>query len=128
MKVRFLMLKPDTIPIDLPKLGQALSETLADELPVQLGRNPYACQAVKSECLVWFYGSVKPIDSKVLALKSIKAMKLPANVAVGLQWRSLKDKHGKNYPWNPDESPPPALHIDMDHNYAAAYAEPAGKL
>jgi hypothetical protein len=128
MKVRFLMNKPEIVPINLPELGQALSETIADEMPVQLRRNPYACQAVKSECLGWFYGSVKSIDSQVLAMKSIKAMNLPDNVALGIQWRSLKDKRRKNYPWNPEESPPQALHVDMDHNYAAAYAEPAGRL
>jgi hypothetical protein len=91
-------------------------------------RNPYACQAVKSECLGWFYGSVKSIDSKVLVKKIIKAFNIPKNVSVGIQWRALKDENRKNYRWDPDNPPPQALHLDVDHNYAAAYAKPAGKL
>jgi hypothetical protein len=128
MKVRFLMNKPETIPIDLPELGQALSEAIGDELPVHLGRNPYACQAVKTECLGWFYGSVKSIDSKVLTRKVLNALNIPKNVSLGIQWRSLKDEHRKNYAWNSEETPPQALHLDIDHNYASAYAERAGKL
>jgi hypothetical protein len=128
MKVRFTTDHPENMPIPLHEMGQALSEALADELPVQLGRNPYACQAVKSECLGWFYGSVKSVDSKKLAIQAVKALNLPPNVAIGLQWRSLKDELGKNYPWNANDTPPQALHLDMDHNYAAAFAEPAAKL
>jgi hypothetical protein len=128
MKVRFILQKPETLPISLSDMGSALSETLSDDLPVQLGRQPYACQAVKSECICWFYGSVKQIDSLALAKKVIKAMKLPRNVAIGLQWRSMKDELGKNYPWNKDDPPPQALHLDMDHNYAAAYSDTVGKL
>jgi hypothetical protein len=71
LKMHFVTTSPQDMPFELEKMGQELSESIAEEMPIFLSKNPYACQAVKVECIGWFFGSTKSIDSKtiVLALK-----------------------------------------------------------
>jgi hypothetical protein len=64
LKVRFITSHPNKLDISLDDLGQELSESITEEIPeIFMSRNPYACQAVKSECIGWFFGSTKSTDS-----------------------------------------------------------------
>jgi hypothetical protein len=110
LKVRFLAPEPDLLPFDLEDMGQELSDSVADELPdVFFSRNPYACQAVRPECIGWFFGSTKSIDSKQLVPAIRAKLKIPDYVPIGIQWRTIKDENRKNYEWKADLHPPPSL-------------------
>jgi hypothetical protein len=121
LKVRFVTKVPADLPSPLTQLGQELSEGIAEEMTVTLAKNCYACQAVKVECIGWFFGSTKSIDSQKLVPATGKTLQIPAYVAIGLQWRTIKNENRKNYVWDEDATPPQALHIDIDHNYANRY-------
>jgi hypothetical protein len=54
LKVRLVTNEPDALPIDLDRLGQELSETIKDEMPMYFSKNPYACQAVWTKCIGWW--------------------------------------------------------------------------
>jgi hypothetical protein len=83
LKVRFVTKAPTDIPFPLTQLGQELSEGIAEEMTVSLAKNCYACQAVKVECIGWFFGSTKSIDSLKLVPAIRKTLQIPAYVAIG---------------------------------------------
>jgi hypothetical protein len=66
LKVRFVTNAPQDMPFNLENMGQELSKSLAEEMTVSLAKKPYACQAVKPECIGWLFGSTKSIGSKKL--------------------------------------------------------------
>jgi hypothetical protein len=75
-------------------MGQELSESVSDEMPITLSKNPHACQAVQAvqvDCLGWFFGSTKTIDSKTLIPAIRKKLNIPTHVATGVQWRMMKN-------------------------------------
>jgi hypothetical protein len=129
LKVRFLTDGLSKIPITLDTIGAELWwEGLLEETPAQLGKNPYACQAVKVETIGWLFGSTKASDSKLFINNTRKQLKIPPHVAIGVQWRTIKDENKKNHPWSPDVQAPQALHLDIDHNYAAHHTVTSAKL
>jgi hypothetical protein len=93
LKVRLITEKPETLPIKLNEIGPELSVGIQDELPAQLGRNPYACQAIKTESLGWLYGLIKSVDSNTFEKQLKLDLQLAGNVAIGVQWRSIKDEN-----------------------------------
>jgi hypothetical protein len=65
LKVRFLAPETDKLPFELEEMGKELSDSISEEIPdIFFSKNPYACQAVCPECIGWFFGSTKSIDSK----------------------------------------------------------------
>jgi hypothetical protein len=93
---------------ELEQMGQELAESGSDEMTVTLARNPCACQAIKSECVGWFFGSAKSIDSKIFVVAIRDKLKIPCYVAVGAQWRTIKDENRKNYEGKEEEPLPPS--------------------
>jgi hypothetical protein len=65
MKIRFITDDPNKLPIGLDEIGTELWEGLLEELPAQLDKHPYACQAVRVETLGWLHGSTKASNSKL---------------------------------------------------------------
>jgi hypothetical protein len=129
LKVRFLAPEPDLLPFNLAEMGQELSDSIAEEIPdIYFSRHPYACQAVRPECIGWFFGSTKSIDSTKLVPAIREKLKIPHYVQIGVQWRTIKDENRKNYEWKADLHPPQALHLDMDQTHAGRYTEPAARL
>jgi hypothetical protein len=58
-------------------------------------------------------------------------LKIPDHVALGAQWRTIADQHGKKYPWPKDSTdprPPQALHIDIEDAYVGAWYPKFSKL
>jgi hypothetical protein len=89
---------------------------------------PYACQAIRTECIGWLFGATKAVDSKTFVPALRLKLKIPDYVPIGIQWRTIKNENKKNYKWNADEMPPQALHLDIDANHATRYTEEAAKL
>jgi hypothetical protein len=81
------------MPFELEEMGQELSESIAEEIGIFLSKNPYACQAVKVECIGWFFGSTKSIDSKKLVPALKEKLQIPDHVAIGVQWRTIKKEN-----------------------------------
>jgi hypothetical protein len=123
LKVRFVTNELDKPPFDLERLGQELSESVKDEMAVFLAKNPYACQAVWTECIGWLFGATKAVDSKTFVPALRLKLKIPAYVPIGIQWRTIKNENKKSYEWKEDEFPPQALHLDIDNNHATRYTE-----
>jgi hypothetical protein len=131
LKMRFLAPEPNKLRFELEEMGKELSGSISEELPdVFFSKNPYACQAVRPECIGCFFGSTKFIDSKKLVPAIREKLKIPDYVPIGVQWRTIKDENRKNYAWNADEQPPPpqALHLDIDQTHAGRFIDPAARL
>jgi hypothetical protein len=116
--MRFVTTAPQDMPSELEEMGQELSESIAEEMSVFLSTNPYACQAVKVECIGWFFGSTKSIDSKKLVPALKDKLQMPDHFDIGVQWRTITNENKRSYNWKSDNLPPQALHLDIDHNYA----------
>jgi hypothetical protein len=128
LKIRFVTTDPQDMPFELEAMGQELSESITEDMSIFLSKNSYACQAVKVECVGWFFGSAKSIDSKKLVPAIKEKLKIPEHVDIGVQWRTIKNETKRTYNWKSDDLPPQALHLDIDHNYAIRYTEPAARL
>ena len=130
LKVRFIMDEPDKLPFPLHDLGKEIGQDLPQELHVFLKNQPYACQAPTTETIGWLWGSTKHIDSTTFINQVKKELNIPDHVAIGVQWRTIKDQHKKLYSWegNDQPNPPQALHLDIDKNYANLYTEKAATL
>jgi hypothetical protein len=74
-----------------------LSDTISEEIPdIFFSKNPYTCQAVRPECIGWFFGSTKFINSKKLVPAIREKLRIPAYVPIGVQWQSPPPRHGPN--------------------------------
>jgi hypothetical protein len=80
------------------------------------------------ECIGWFFGSTKSIDSKKIVPALKEKLQIPDHVEIGVQWRTIKNEIKCSYDWKSDDLPPQALHLDIDHNYAIRYTEQAARL
>jgi hypothetical protein len=97
-------------------------------MAVFLTKNPYAYQAVQTDCIGWLFGAMKAVDSKTFVPALRLKLKIPAYVPIDTQWRTIKNENKKSYEWKEDEFPPQALHLDIDNNHATRYTEAAAKL
>jgi hypothetical protein len=50
-----------------------------------------------------------------------KALNIPDNVAIGIQYHTITDTNGKKPPFNHDNPPSAAIHLDIDKRYALVY-------
>jgi hypothetical protein len=108
LKVRFLAPEPDKLPFDLKEMGKELSDSISEEIPdIFFSKNPYACQAVRPECIGWFFGSTKSIDRKKLVPAIWEKLKIPSYVPIGVRWRTIKEENRKNYEWKADDPTKP---------------------
>ena len=119
----------EALKIDLSKLGDALLHAFSD-LPfeVRFGRQPLHCQATKTACLGWLYGSTKSISEDTFLPAIRQALNIPTTVALGIQWRAISDKFGKRPPFDRDNPSPSAIHVDIDSRHAPTYQRAASNL
>jgi hypothetical protein len=97
-------------------------------MSIFLSKKNYACQAVKVECVGWFFGSAKSIDSKKLVPAIKEKLQIPEHVDIGVQWCTGKNETKRTYNWKSEDLPSQALHLVIDHNYVIRYTEPAARL
>ena len=129
LKLRIVTPTPNALPLPLKDIGKEFSDLFEEKINVKIYKNPYACQAVKVVTIGWLWGSTKTMNELVLLPAIKEALKMPTNVQIGLQWRTIKMDNRKTYQWGEDKTAPPqALHIDIDQNYAGLYAEKAAML
>ena len=50
-----------------------------------------------------------------------KALNIPDTVAIGIQFRSIANEHGKKPAFDKENPPAAAIHLDMDERYALVY-------
>ena len=119
----------DELKIEISKLGDALQHSFHDlDFSVRFPRQPNHCQATKSTCLGWLYGSTKTISEEFFIPAIRKALNIPDKVALGMQWRAITDKFGKRPPFDQEKPSPSAIHLDIDHRYASLYQRAASDL
>ena len=95
---------------------------------MSIRRQPRPCQPAKSECIGWMMYSCKSMNSATFIPALKKALKIPDNVEVGVQYRAIPDENGKKTPFDRDNPPASAIHLDIDERYALVYQAKAASL
>ena len=127
LQLRFIHEKP--ISIEFKKLGELVQDILIDmPFDVRFNRQPNHCQASSVECIGWLYGSTKTISEIEFTQACRKSLDIPDKVAFGIQWRTITDRLGKRPPFDNDNPPPSALHLDIDKRFAHSFQKKAGGL
>ena len=126
-QLRLMHIAP--LKLDISQLGHALQHAFTDlSFEVRFGRQPLHCQATKTACLGWLYGSSKTISEDTFLPAVRAALKIPDTIAIGMQWRAISDKFGKKPAFDQEKPPPSALHIDIDSRHAPTYQRAASNL
>ena len=112
-----------------PKVGEALQNAFEDfKFDVRFSRQPNHCQATHVECIGWLYGSTKTISEETFVPAIRSALNLSDKVAFGIQWRVITDKYGKRPPYDQENPPPSAIHLDIDKRFATLVQKQASTL
>ena len=115
--------------IELSKVGEALQNAFEDfKFDVRFSRQPNHCQATHVECIGWLYGSTKTISEETFIPAIRSALNLSDKVAFGIQWRVITDKYGKRPPYDQENPPPSAIHLDIDKRFATLIQKQASNL
>ena len=128
-KIRFIT--PSESSLDLALLGLHLRGAfyyMEPEWQVAIPQNPIPCQAIRSTCIGWLFGSTKFINEKSFLPAVKKALDLPPECHIGMQWRVINTPTGKRPPYDTTKSSPCAIHIDVDDLYAPIVATRASEL
>ena len=127
-KIRFIT--PSESSLDLALLGLHLRGAfyyMEPEWQVAIPQNPIPCQAIRSTCIGWLFGSTKFINEKSFLPAVKKALDLPPECHIGMQWRVINTPTGKRPPYDTTKSSPCAIHIDVDDLYAPIVATRASE-
>ena len=123
------LLSPKNHPIPQHRFGNELAEQLANSKnKISIQRQPRPCQAAKSECIGWLMYSSKSINSDTFIPAIKAALDMSEEVAVGISFRAISDENGKKPPWNKDEPPASAIHVDINKRYALLYQAKAASM
>ena len=127
LQLRFIHEKP--ISIEFKKLGELVQDILIDmPFDVRFNRQPNHCQASSVECIGWLYGSTKTISEIEFTQACRKSLDIPDKVAFGIQWRTITDRLGKRPPFDNDNPPPSALHLDIDKRFAHSFQKKSRRI
>ena len=127
-KLRFITTKNA---LDLTLLGPQLRGAFYSMEPdwqVSIPQNPLPCQAVRSTCIGWLFGSTKYMNEKSFIPAIRKSLQLPEECHIGMQWRVITTPTGKRPPYDSNKSSPSAIHLDVDETYAPHIAIRASEL
>lgn len=72
--------------------------------------------------------SSKTINSQSFIPAIKKALNIPDEVEIGTQYRAIVNEHGKKPPFNKENPPAAAIHLDIDERYALVYQAKAASL
>ena len=95
MNLRWVTYSTPQVPLE--RFGIEVSDALRKH-NMQMNKQPYACQAVKSSCIGWFMYSSKHINSDAFVKEAKIALGIPDTVPVGIAYRTIADKYGKKHP------------------------------
>jgi hypothetical protein len=113
------------VPID--RFGMELADALP-KLKMSMQRQPNPCQSVKSCCIGWFMYSSKHINSKTFANETRATLGIPEGVAIGISYRTISNEYGKKPPFNREDPPAAAIHLDIDEKYYMVFQPKASSL
>ena len=65
--------------------------------------------------------SCKSMNSNTFIPAIKKALNIPDTVAIGIQYRSIANEHGKKPPFDKENPPAAAIHLDIDERFALLY-------
>jgi hypothetical protein len=57
-----------------------------------------------------------------------KALNIPEDVEIGIQYRTIANEHGKKPQFNRNDPPAAVIHLDIDKRYALVYQTRASSL
>ena len=127
LNLRLVTLTPHQVPLD--RFGMELADQFASSKHrMTIHRQPRPCQAAKSECIGWMMYSCKSMNSATFIPAIKKALNIPEDVEIGIQYRTIANEHGKKPPFNRDDPPAAAIHLDIDERYALVYQTRASSL
>ena len=84
-------------------------------------QQPRPCQAAKTECIGWLMYSAKSMNSSTFVPALKRTLKIPDTVAVGIQYQTIANKTGWKPPFDKENPPAAAIHLDIDKKYALVY-------
>jgi hypothetical protein len=127
LNLRLITFKKNPVPMD--RFGTELADGFANsKFDITIRRNPRACQAAKSECIGWLMYSSKSMNSNTFVPALKLALKIPDDVEVGIQYRTIANEQGKKPPFDKENPPAAAIHLDIDERYALLYQARAASL
>ena len=108
--------------VPLERFGAKLADHLANSKhQLSIYRQPRSCQAARSDCIGWLMYSCKSMNSSTFVPALKLALNIPDTVEVGVQYRSILLDNGKKPPYDKENPPAAALHIDMDERSSLVY-------
>ena len=116
-----------TPPVALDRFGMEVSDALRKH-KMSMNKQPFACQAVKSCCIGWFMYSTKHINSTAFITETRLALGIPITVPIGISYRSIVNEFGKKPPFNREDPPAAAIHLDIDEKFQMVYQQKAASL
>lgn len=125
MNLRWITYKDP--PVALERFGMELADALPN-LKMSMTKQPIPCQSVKSGCIGWFMYSSKQINSKTFITETREALGIPNDIAIGISYRTITNEYGKKPPFNRDDPPPAAIHLDIDERYYMLFQPKASSL
>jgi hypothetical protein len=109
-------------PVPLERFRKELADHFASTPhKMSINKQPKPCQATKSECTGWMMYSSKSINSNTFVPAIKQALNIPEDVAIGIQYQSIASESGKKPPFNRENPPAAAIHLDMDKKYAIVF-------
>jgi hypothetical protein len=113
----------------MDRFGMELADHFAtSKHRMNFQRQPRPCQAAKSECVGWMMYSCKSMNLLPFIPEVKKALNIPDDVEIGIQYRTILNEHGRKPPFNRDDRPPAAIHLAIDEKYALVYQARAASL
>jgi hypothetical protein len=127
LNLRLGTLLPHHVPLE--KFGVELSDHFSSaKEKMSIYKQPKPCQATKSECVGWMMYSSKSISSDTFIPALRQTLQIPDEVAIGVQYRTIVNEMGKKAPFNRDDPPAAAIHLDIDEKYAMVFQSRASSL
>jgi hypothetical protein len=114
-------------PVPLERFGMELADALPKH-KMSMTKQPQPCQAAKSCCIGWFMYSCKQINSTSFIKETKTALGIPHDVAIGISYRTIVNEYGKKPPFNRENPPAAAIHLDIDERFYMVYQAKASSL
>jgi hypothetical protein len=116
-------------PVPLEKFGMELADQFkASTCSMSIHRQPRPCQAAKADCLGWLMYSCKSMNSATFIPAVKEILKIPDDVEIGIQYRTISNETGRKPPFNRDDPPAAAIHLDIDERFSLVYQARAASL
>jgi hypothetical protein len=127
LNLRLITFKKHPVPME--KFGIELQDGLSNSKhKFTIRRQPRSCQAARSECIGWMMYSCKSMNSETFIPALKLSLRLPDYVEVGIQYRTIALETGKKPPFDKENPPAAAIHLDIDEKYALLYQSRAASL